>query len=170
MSIQLGIIGFGYMGKWHLNNAPRVEGVKVVAAYDIDAARVAAAREAGLRGYDKLDDFLRDEEINLVLVATPNDSHCELVCAALAAGKHVISEKPPAMSLAELDKMIATAEAHRQGRAGIGRTRQCVRRPLHAARRARRDVRLARGTGARWRHDLRLGRAFCRPAFKLVWL
>lgn len=112
VSIQLGIIGFGYMGKWHLNNAPRVEGVKVVAAYDIDAARVAAAREAGLRGYDKLDDFLRDEEINLVLVATPNDSHCELVCAALAAGKHVISEKPPAMSLAELDKMIATAEAH----------------------------------------------------------
>ena len=89
-----------------------MEGVKVVAAYDIDAARVAAAREAGLRGYDKLDDFLRDEEINLVLVATPNDSHCDLVCAALAAGKHVISEKPPAMSLAELDKMIATAEAH----------------------------------------------------------
>ena len=57
VSIQLVLSALGYMGKWHLNNAPRVEGVKVVAAYDIDAARVAAAREAGLRGYDKAGRF-----------------------------------------------------------------------------------------------------------------
>ena len=112
MGIRMGIIGFGYMGHWHLKNAPRVENVEVVAAYDIDPAKVKEAREAGLAGFDTLEDFLRSDMFNLVLVATPNDKHCELVCAALSAGKNVICEKPVAMSLAELDKMITTAREH----------------------------------------------------------
>lgn len=110
MGIRLGIIGFGYMGHWHLKNAPRVSGVQVVAAYDIKPEQVAAAREAGLTGFDSLDEFLKSDLFDVVLVATPNDSHCELVCASLAAGKHVISEKPVAMSLAELDRMIEASQ------------------------------------------------------------
>lgn len=110
MAIRLGIIGFGYMGHWHLKNAPRVEGVQVVAAYDINPEKVAEAREIGLTGFDTLEDFLKSDLFNLVLVATPNDRHCELVCAALNAGKNVICEKPVAMSMAELDEMIATAK------------------------------------------------------------
>ena len=109
MAIKLGIIGFGYMGHWHLKNAPRVEGVQVVAAYDINPEKVAEAREIGLTGFDTLEDFLKSDLFNLVLVATPNDKHCELVCAALSAGKNVICEKPVAMSMAELDRMIETA-------------------------------------------------------------
>ncbi len=109
MSIRLGIIGFGYMGHWHLKNAPRVEGVQVVAAYDINPEKVAEARDIGLAGFDTLDEFLKSDLFNLVLVATPNDKHCELVCAALNAGKNVICEKPVAMSMAELDQMIETA-------------------------------------------------------------
>ncbi len=110
MGIRMGIIGFGYMGKWHLNNAPKVENVSVVAAYDIDPERVKAAEEAGLKGFYSLDEFLASDLFNLVLVATPNDVHCELACAAMKAGKNVISEKPVAMSLAEVDKMIATSK------------------------------------------------------------
>ena len=110
MAIRLGIIGFGYMGHWHLKNAPRVEGVQVVAAYDINPEKVAEARSIGLAGFDTLEDFLKSDLFNLVLVATPNDVHCELVCAALNAGKNVICEKPVAMSLEELDKMIDTAK------------------------------------------------------------
>ncbi len=110
MSIRLGIIGFGYMGHWHLKNAPRVEGVEVVAAYDINPEKVAEAREIGLAGFDTLEDFLASDLFNLVLVATPNDKHCELVCAALNAGKNVICEKPVAMSMAELDRMIETSK------------------------------------------------------------
>ena len=100
MAIKMGIIGFGYMGKWHLNNAPKVENVSVVAAYDINPERVKAAEEAGLRAYSSLDEFLSQEDINLVLVATPNDVHCELACAAMKAGKNVISEKPVAINFA----------------------------------------------------------------------
>jgi len=109
MAIKMGIIGFGYMGKWHLNNAPKVENVSVVAAYDIVPERVKAAEEAGLKGFYSLDEFLK-EDINLVLVATPNDVHCELACAAMKAGKNVICEKPVAMSLSEVDQMINTAK------------------------------------------------------------
>lgn len=110
MPIKLGIIGYGGMAGWHHKNAPRVDGVEVVAAYDIDAVRVQTAREAGVRAYDRLEDLLSDEEVNVVLVATPNDVHCELAVAALEAGKHVICEKPVAMNVAELDRMIETAE------------------------------------------------------------
>ncbi|MBE5765693.1 MAG: Gfo/Idh/MocA family oxidoreductase [Clostridiales bacterium] len=110
MAIKLGIIGFGGMGSWHADAVKKVDGVEAYAVYDIDPERVAAAREKGLKGYDDLASFLADDEINLVLVATPNDVHCELVCAALNAGKHTICEKPVAMNVAELDQMIATAE------------------------------------------------------------
>lgn len=110
MGIQLGIIGFGGMAGWHTKNAPNIPGVSVVAAYDIDAVRVQTARDAGLTGYDKLSDFLKDERVNVVLVATPNDVHCEMAIKALKAGKHVICEKPPAMSVKEWDKMVAASK------------------------------------------------------------
>ena len=110
MGIRMGIIGFGYMGHWHLRNAPRVENVEVVAAYDTDPEKVKEAREIGLTGFDTLEAFLKSDLFNLVLVATPNDCHCALVCAALNAGKNVICEKPVAMSMAELDRMIDTAK------------------------------------------------------------
>ena len=110
MSIRLGIIGFGYMGHWHLRNAPRVDGVEVVAAYDINPDKVQEAREIGLAAFDTLDAFLKSDLFNLVLVSTPNDCHCELACAAMNAGKNVICEKPVAMNLDELDLMIRTAK------------------------------------------------------------
>ncbi|NLG25138.1 MAG: Gfo/Idh/MocA family oxidoreductase [Clostridiales bacterium] len=112
MSLKLGIIGYGGMAGWHHENCTKVSGVEVVAAYDIDPERVALAEYKGLTGYRTLNSFLADERVNTVLVATPNDFHCELVCAALNAGKHAISEKPVAMNVAELDQMIAAAKGN----------------------------------------------------------
>ncbi len=60
-----------------------------------------------MRGYHKLD-ILADEKS--ILVATPNDYHCELARAALEAGKHTISEKPVTLTVAQVDQMISTAE------------------------------------------------------------
>jgi predicted dehydrogenase len=112
MPIKLGIIGYGGMAGWHHANAVNVPGVEVVAAYDIDPERVKAAQDKELRGYGSLGELLGDKDVNVVLVATPNDVHCELVCEALKAGKHTICEKPVAMSLDELDRMIDTAKKH----------------------------------------------------------
>ncbi|WP_434578611.1 Gfo/Idh/MocA family protein [Thermoanaerobacterium thermosaccharolyticum] len=110
MPIKLGIIGYGGMGMWHHKNAPKVKGVDVVATYDIDAYQVDVAKKAGLRGYHKLDEFLKDEEINTVLIATPNDVHKDLAVASANAGKNVIVEKPVAMSMKEIDEIIEAAE------------------------------------------------------------
>lgn len=109
MALKLGIIGYGYMGHWHLRNAPRVEGVSVVAAYDIDPEKVQLARDEGLVAFSSLNEFLASDLINIVLVATPNDTHCALACAAMKAGKHVIVEKPVAMNAAQVDIMAQTA-------------------------------------------------------------
>jgi len=110
MALKLGIIGYGGMAGWHHENCVKVPGIEVVAAYDIDPERVALAESKGLKGYHDLKEFLKDDRFNTVLVATPNEVHCPLVCAALTAGKNAICEKPVALTVAELDKMIAASE------------------------------------------------------------
>ena len=104
MTIRMGILGFGGMGNWHLNHAPQVEGVEVVSAHDIDPARLAAARESGLKAYESREEFLADPDINFVLVATPNHLHKQFSIEALRAGKHTMCEKPVTVSVAELTK------------------------------------------------------------------
>lgn len=65
-----------------------------------------------------LDAVLAREDVHLVDVATPNDSHCQLVLQALAAGKHVLCEKPLALTLDEGRAMVTAANKAR-GRVGL---------------------------------------------------
>ena len=58
MQIYAGIIGFGYMGHFHLRKSQEIDGLRVVAAYDIAQEKLADAKEAGLKPYDRLADFL----------------------------------------------------------------------------------------------------------------
>ncbi len=107
---KLGIIGYGGMATWHHKNSERVGNLEVVAAYDIDPIRVNAAREAGLTGYDTLEEFLADKSFDMVLVATPNNFHKEMSVKAMDSGRHVICEKPVAMSCEELSDMIEASK------------------------------------------------------------
>jgi scyllo-inositol 2-dehydrogenase (NADP+) len=109
VKIKLGIIGYGGMGHWHGQNAPRA-GVEIAAVYDIDPERLEMAEKDGFTVYKTLDDFLGHEDMNFVLIATPNDVHKEQTIAALRAGKHVMVEKPAAMSVAEWDEMVAESQ------------------------------------------------------------
>ncbi len=109
MKIKLGIIGFGGMGKWHAQNAPRA-GVEIVAACDIVSEKAEQAEELGYRAYASADELLQDEEVNTVVLTVPNDLHKEMCLKAAKAGKNVITEKPAAMSVAELDEMKAACE------------------------------------------------------------
>lgn len=114
MAIKAGIIGFGYMGHYHLQKSRRVEGLEVAAVYDIDAERLAEARAEGLRAYDSLDAFMADDAIQLVMICTPNHVHAALSMAALCSGKHVMCEKPVTMDAAELEQVLAAAERNRR--------------------------------------------------------
>lgn len=104
MQIQLGIIGFGGMGKWHAENAPRA-GVNIAAVCDIDEAKQQEAIRMGYKMYQTAEELLADDEVNTVVLTVPNYLHKEMCVKAAKAGKHVITEKPAAMNVAELDEM-----------------------------------------------------------------
>jgi len=109
VKLKLGIIGYGGMGHWHGANAPRA-GVEVVSVYDVDPERLKMGRENGFKAYERLEDFLASDEINFVLVATPNDVHKELAIAAMKAGKHVMVEKPATLTVADWDEMVKVSQ------------------------------------------------------------
>ena len=110
MSLKLGIIGYGNMASgWHAKIPTQLPEVDLVAVHDIDPERVVAARADGYRAYDSLGDFLKDEEVNFVLVATPNDFHKPLAIAVMEAGKNVMVEKPATLSARDWEEMMAVS-------------------------------------------------------------
>ena len=110
MKKRLGIIGYGGQGAWHAGWANKSDVIELAGIYDINEKRCALARENGIKVYSTREEMLSDPTVDMVLCATPNGSHKEIVIAAAEAGKHVICEKPVAMSVADFDQMRATAE------------------------------------------------------------
>lgn len=113
MQYRIGYIGFGGMASgYHYDTAMR-EDVPFVptAVFDLRESQRTLARERGLAAFDNLQAFLDSRLFDFVLVATPNQYHCPMVCAALDAGYHAMSEKPVAMTSAEVEQMIAHAKA-----------------------------------------------------------
>ena len=94
--IRLGTIGSGMIVHAILDCAKQVEGIRLVAAYSRDRAKgeELAAEYGASKVYTDMDEFLKDEELNVVYVASPNSLHYEQSKKALLAGKHVLCEKP----------------------------------------------------------------------------
>lgn len=111
MELRVGVIGCGNIFNLaHKRALLRVEGVKVVACMDLDPIRAReGAEELRAKAFTSLDEFL-DLDMDVVEVLTPTYTHAELVVEALKAGKHVIVEKPIALTVEEGEKMIRTAE------------------------------------------------------------
>ena len=87
----LGIIGYGGMASNHRKQLEKGNvRVRLKGVYDIDESRREAAVNDGYVAYDSCEALLSDKEIDIILVATPNNSHKELCLKALAAGKHQI--------------------------------------------------------------------------------
>jgi predicted dehydrogenase len=100
-ALRVGMIGVGTISAQYLEQFPRLPGVELVAVADLDrdrAATVAAAH--GVRALE-VDELLADPEIDVVLNLTIPAAHVELARRALASGKHVYSEKPFGLTVAE---------------------------------------------------------------------
>jgi predicted dehydrogenase len=96
----------------HLPALRGIPGVEVVGGADPDAGRRERAAAAfGITTFESQDAMLRGAAPEVVVIGTPPDSHRALCLAALAAGTHVICEKPFVASLAEADEVIAAAQA-----------------------------------------------------------
>jgi scyllo-inositol 2-dehydrogenase (NADP+) len=107
--MKLAVVGFGGQGNWHVQHALKSDVVELAGIYDIDPEKQKKAVSEGIKSYSSLDELVNDPQVELVTVATPNDVHCDIVVKALNSGKNVICEKPVAMSVDVLDKMIAAA-------------------------------------------------------------
>jgi predicted dehydrogenase len=111
-SIGAAVIGTGFIGSVHLNTLRRL-GTPVVGVLGSSAARGAdRARALGVaKAYGSLDELLADPAVQVVHVTSPNVAHYGQVKAILSAGKHVICEKPLAMTSAQSAEMLAMARA-----------------------------------------------------------
>jgi predicted dehydrogenase len=111
-SLRVGIIGLG-MGRAHIKGWQEHPNVEVVAIADPDPARLGAVGDEFLVAarYASAEAMLAAEQLDVVSVCTPNKFHVELTLAALAAGCHVLCEKPMAMNAQEGRQMQDAAQA-----------------------------------------------------------
>ncbi len=96
-----------------LTDNPRGE-LHAIASRDADRARAFADRHGAARVHDAYDALLADPDIDVVYVALPNHLHAPWTVRALDAGKHVLCEKPVALTIEEVDRIIAASERNRR--------------------------------------------------------
>ena len=111
-SIGAAVIGTGFIGTVHLNTLRRL-GIPVIGVLGSGPARGAErAKALGVpRAYLSLEDLLADPAVRVVHVTSPNVAHYDQVKQVLAAGRHIICEKPLAMTSVQSGEMLALARA-----------------------------------------------------------
>src|SRR5271167_4267306 len=107
--VRVGLIGFGLAGQAF--HAPVIRGVEGMELACILERRGTRAREKypDVRAARTLDELLADKEIELCVIATPNDSHFEYAQACLMAGRDVVVDKPFAPTLRESEELVRLA-------------------------------------------------------------
>ncbi len=107
----MGIVGAGFVGPHHIDAVRRLGYVDVVAVAGSSQASADKKAEAlgARRGYGSYEALLNDPDVQVVHNATPNYLHYPVNAAAIAKGKHVISDKPLAMTAAEAKKLLDQA-------------------------------------------------------------
>jgi predicted dehydrogenase len=111
--IRIAIVGTGNIARVHAKALATAPLATVVAATDIDGSRLASfCQEFGIPGaYPDLRELLDQARPDLVHVCTPPSTHCETALGCLSAGVSVLAEKPPVISLRELDQLAAAEGA-----------------------------------------------------------
>jgi predicted dehydrogenase len=118
--LRIGMIGYAFMGATHslawrtvnrVFDAPLTVRMTAVAGRNAAAVRTAATRLGWAEATTDWRTLIERDDIDLIDICTPGDSHAEIAVAALGAGKHVLCEKPLANSVAEAEEMVRAATA-----------------------------------------------------------
>ncbi|MFJ6856048.1 Gfo/Idh/MocA family protein [Streptomyces werraensis] len=127
--LRIGMVGYAFMGAAHSQgwrtvgrvfDLPLRPEMAVICGRDADAVRAAADRHGWAEAETDWRALVERDDIDLVDICTPGDSHAEIALAALAAGKHVLCEKPLANTVAEAEGMARAAqEARDRGQAAM---------------------------------------------------
>jgi predicted dehydrogenase len=114
--IGMGLVGAGFVGPHHVDAVRRLGYVDVVAVAgsNLASGQQKAAALGAAKGYGSFQDLIADPAVQVVHNATPNHLHYAVTSAALAQGKHVVSDKPLAMTAAEAKRLVEQAR-----RAGV---------------------------------------------------
>jgi len=108
---RVGLVGCGIIGKHYAESAGAFDSFELVACADADAAAAkAVAAEYGL-DVATFDELVAEPSIDLILNMTPPAAHAPILTQALAAGKHVYTEKPLASSFEDAAEVLADADA-----------------------------------------------------------
>jgi predicted dehydrogenase len=110
--LRLGLLGLGYWGPHYARLAAELADTRLIVACDLshDAIELVRTRYPGVRTTRDPADVIHADDVDAVIVSTPTSTHFSLTLAALESGKHVLCEKPLAMTARECDELIAAAE------------------------------------------------------------
>lgn len=114
-AVKVGVIGYSssfHMGRAHLTEMKKA-GMVPAAMAELDKSRMRAAEQdfPGIRAFNSVTEMLKKSDVELLALITPHNTHADLALQCLKAGRHVVSEKPFAITTAEVDAMIAAAKA-----------------------------------------------------------
>ncbi|MGI5471750.1 Gfo/Idh/MocA family protein [Streptomyces sp. CA-132043] len=121
-ALGIGMVGYAFMGAAHSQgwrtaarvfDLPLRPAMNAVCGRDADAVRAAADRLGWAAAETDWRALIARDDVDVVDICTPGDSHAEIAIAALEAGKHVLCEKPLANTVAEAEAMVAAAETAR---------------------------------------------------------
>jgi UDP-N-acetyl-2-amino-2-deoxyglucuronate dehydrogenase len=112
MSLRFGLIGCGRVAPRHAQSMQQLAGVTLAAVADNKYSRAEHfAHEYDAEPYENYHDLLARDDIDAVSICVPSGLHAQIALDALAAGKHVLVEKPIAIELADADQMIQSARS-----------------------------------------------------------
>ncbi|MGD8324070.1 MAG: Gfo/Idh/MocA family oxidoreductase, partial [Gammaproteobacteria bacterium] len=136
--LRVGVIGVGYLGRFHAQKYTQLAGVELIGVFDVDSARAqSVASETGCTAFTSAAELIAD--VDALSIATNTPSHYELVEASLEGGSHVFVEKPIAETSAEAARLVRLA-ANRDLKLQVGHIER-FNPALIAAREHMHDVR-----------------------------
>ena len=114
--LRYGVIGVGMMGCEHIRNLQAINGCAVVAFADTHETSRTNAKHlvAEATSYVDYREMLADEQLDVVVIATPNHTHSAIFDDVIKSGVHVLVEKPLGINIAECQKMIASETQHQR--------------------------------------------------------
>jgi phthalate 4,5-cis-dihydrodiol dehydrogenase len=109
--VRVGIVGIGIAARQVLGSIEQTEGAELTAVCDVRADEVERFKKRfGVEGFTRIEEMVKHGPVDAVWVATPNHLHAEHTITAADHGKHVICEKPMAISIDEASRMVEAIE------------------------------------------------------------
>ena len=109
--VGFGIVGCGMIADFHAQALRAVSGAKLIGVTDVNFTNAQSfAQKHGILAYENYRQMLCDDTVEAICICTPSGYHAELAKEALLAGKHVVVEKPIAMTVREADEVIEAAK------------------------------------------------------------